>query len=333
MSWSADCPFQSLALTGGGYRGLFTARVLQVIEEHVGKPVGRLFDLTCGTSIGGIVALAVAFEKPMKDVVQVFQEEGPNIFPPHKAPTSWLGTSRDLYKHARKPRYSTEPLRAAIERLIEKDATLGDALHPVAIPAVNVTQGKPQVFKTRHMAEWNRDWRLKAADVALATAAAPTFFELAEIEGNLYADGGLFANAPDLIAIHEAEHFHRVPVAHQRLLSIGTTTKSYSVSHGAGRQLGLVDWVVEDQRLFSVTISSQQQFVDQIVAHRLGERYFRLDHEPSQEQAKDLGLDRASEAAQKTLLGLAAKVTTDVLGKQLAPYLDHAPKLQIVRER
>jgi uncharacterized protein len=333
MSWSADRLFQSLALTGGGYRGLFTARVLQVIEEHVGKPIGRLFDLTCGTSIGGIVALAVAFERPMKDVVQVFQEEGLKIFPPFKPPSSFIGIGRDVYQHARKPRYSTEPLRTAINRLIDKDAKLGDALHPVAIPAVNVTQGQPQIFKTRHKAEWNRDWKLKVVDIALATAAAPTFFELAEVDGNLYADGGLFANAPDLVAIHEAEHFFRVPVEHQRLLSIGTTTKSYSVSYEAGRQFGLVDWVVEDQRLFSVTISSQQQFVDQLVAHRLGDRYFRLDHEPSQEQAKDLGLDRASEAAQKTLIGLASKAASDVLSTQLLPYLGHEPQLQIVRGR
>ena len=75
----------------------------------------------------------------------------------------------------------------AITKLIPQDAILGDALHPVAIPAVNVTQGQPQVFKTRHIAEWNRDWKLKVVDIALATSAAPTFFELAEVQGSLYA--------------------------------------------------------------------------------------------------------------------------------------------------
>jgi uncharacterized protein len=332
MNWSAERPFQSLALTGGGYRGLFTARALQVIEDHVGKPIGQIFDLTCGTSIGGIVALAIAFEKPMKDVVKVFQEEGPNIFPPREPASSLPMLAIEMAKQARKPRYSSAPLRTAITRLIDKDATLGDALHPVAIPAVNLTQGQPQVFKTRHKAEWNRDWKLNAIDVALATSAAPTFFELAEVDGNLYADGGLFANAPDLICLHEAEHFFDVPVGYQRLLSIGTTTKSYSVSFDAGRQFGLMNWILEDQRLFSVTISSQQQFVDQLVRHRMSDRYFRLDHEPSQEQAHDLGLDRASEAAQKTLLGLATKAATDVLGTSLAPYMRHAPQLRIVRE-
>jgi patatin-like phospholipase/acyl hydrolase len=330
LNCSTENPFQSLALTGGGYRGLFTAKVLQVIEDSIGVPIGQKFDLICGTSIGGIVALAVAFEVPMKKVVDVFEREGPNIFPLHNPPTSKWGKALDLFKHKSRPRYSTVPLRAAIESLIDKDAILGDAKHPVLIPAVNLTQGRPQVFKTRHKAAWQRDWKFKAVDIALATSAAPTFFELAELDGSLYADCGLFANAPDMLAIHEAEHFLGVPVNAQRMLSVGTTTKSYSVSFGAGRGFGIADWM-EDQRLFAVTISSQQQFVAQHVAHRLAERYLRIDHEPSQEQAIDLGLDVASEVARKTLTALAVKSATDVLGNPLRPYLAHQPQLQLIR--
>lgn len=260
MTWTVDQPFQALALTGGGYRGLFTAKALAVIEDHLQKPIGQCFDLTCGTSIGGIVALAVAFEVPMARVVQVFLEHGAKIFPIHEPPEGKLKIGLDLWKHARKARYSTSPLRDAISELIPANATLGDAIHPVAIPAVNVTQGTPQVFKTRHKREWNRDWKLKAVNVALATAAAPTFFELAEVQGCLYADGGLFANAPDLIAAHEAEHFFEVPAAALRILSVGTTTQSYSLSFSSGRDFGVADWM-QDQRLFSVMISAQQQFV------------------------------------------------------------------------
>lgn len=41
MSWTKERPFQALALTGGGYRGLFTARALQEMEDHIGEPIGR----------------------------------------------------------------------------------------------------------------------------------------------------------------------------------------------------------------------------------------------------------------------------------------------------
>jgi patatin-like phospholipase/acyl hydrolase len=331
VTWTSDQPFQALCLTGGGYRGLFTARALQVIEDHLGEPIGRRFDLTCGTSIGGIVALAVAFEVPMSKVVAVFEKEGRFIFPPHEPPEGWLATACDVAQNAFGPRYSTAPLRKAITQLIDRDATLNDATHAVAIPAVNLTQGSPQVFKTRHKAEWTRDCKFKAVDVALATSAAPTFFELAEVGGNIYADGGLFANAPDLVALHEAEHFFDVASEAVRILSVGTTSKSYSVSFGAGRQFGIADWMKE-QRLFSVMISAQQQFVDQLLRHRLKERYVRLDIEPSHEQAKDLGLDVATEVARKTLKAWADKATTDILGSKLPPFLAHQPQLQLVKE-
>lgn len=331
MVWTTETPFQALSLTGGGYRGLFTARSLQIMEDHIQEPIGRRFDLTCGTSIGGIVALAVAFEVPMARVVEVFEKQGAAIFPPYKPPTSTVSKLWDFVKHARKPRYSSVPLREAVTQIFGKDATLNDAMHAVAIPAVNVTQGQHQIFKTRHKAEWSRDWKFRAVDVALATAAAPTFFELAEVGGSLYADGGLFANAPDLVALHEAEHFFSVPPDAVRILSIGTTTKSYSVSFSAGQQFGIADWI-DDQRLFSVTISAQQQFVDQLIRHKLQGRYFRLDHEPSQEQAKDLGLDVATEAARRTLKALADKATTDELGKGLSAYLKHQPQLTLVKD-
>lgn len=98
MAWSKDRPFQALALTGGGYRGLFTARALQVMEEHIGEPIGRRFDLTYGTSIGGIIALAVAFEIPMKTVVDMFEKHGEDIFPTRIKPTSKAGVLWDLMK-------------------------------------------------------------------------------------------------------------------------------------------------------------------------------------------------------------------------------------------
>lgn len=330
MAWTSDEPFQSLSLTGGGYRGLFTARVLDAIEQEARVPIATRFDLLAGTSIGGIIALAAAFEVPMNKVVQVFLEDGAAIFPPQRnAPPKGIPRLWDYVSHWRKARYDPEPLRAAINKLIDPAATLGDAKHPVIVPAVNVTQGRMQVFKTRHVAEWTRDWKFRAADVALATAAAPTFFPLAEVAGSRYADGGLFANAPDLLVAHEAEFFFNVPPPRHRILSIGTTTRSYSISFKAGRDLGIGDWV-ENQRLLSVMISAQQQLADQVVAHRFQSNYCRIDHEPSQEQAVDLGLDLATDEAAQTLLALASKSATDHMHRVM-PFLGCESKLQIHR--
>lgn len=330
--WPSKQAFHALALTGGGFRGLFSAQVLASIEEATNQPVGQHFDLICGTSIGGIVAIAAAFEVPMAKVVEVFASRGPSIFPSNRrAPTGPVASKVDLAKHVGKPRYSTAPLREAIEDLIPRNTLLGEAVHPLAIPAVNLTQGSPQVFKTRHKPEWQRDSKLAVVDIALATAAAPTFFELAEIGGDRYADGGLFANAPDQIALHEAEHYFGVQPESFRLLSVGTTTKSYSVAHSAGRDFGIGNWM-KDARLFSVMISAQQQFVGQLMTHRLGDRYVRIDREPSHEQAEELGLDIATEGARSTLVSLAKKAVTDIVNTTLTPFLGHTPHLKIIKD-
>src|SRR5687767_9758311 len=47
----SDSPFQILSLSGGGYRGLFTARILADLEERIGAPIATRFDLIAGTSI------------------------------------------------------------------------------------------------------------------------------------------------------------------------------------------------------------------------------------------------------------------------------------------
>ena len=70
-------PFKILSLTGGGYRGLYTATVLEDIESHLKKKnkddfIANYFDLITGTSIGGIIALALAYEIPAKEIVKYF---------------------------------------------------------------------------------------------------------------------------------------------------------------------------------------------------------------------------------------------------------------------
>jgi len=54
-------PLRVLSLAGGGFLGLYTAVVLEGLEERAGKPLGRRFDLLAGTSIGGLLSLALAY--------------------------------------------------------------------------------------------------------------------------------------------------------------------------------------------------------------------------------------------------------------------------------
>jgi patatin-like phospholipase/acyl hydrolase len=322
-------PFQILSLSGGGYLGLYTISVLADLEERIGAPAATRFDLIAGTSVGGIIAIGIAGEVPAVRIKEAFERNGTRIFSDRKAPRSNAAKLADIWRSLRSSKYDAGPLRDTIIEIIGPDTLIGDLKHPCIVPTVCLTKGGPQVFKTDHHPDFSRDHRLKAVDVALATSAAPSYFPIAEIDDGLYADGGLYANSPDLIALHEAEHFFGVKLDDIRLLSIGTTTSKFSFAHSIGTRLGILQWA-KGQRLVQAILSSQQQIVDNVARHRLGSRYVRLDMEQSREQEQALSLDTAHLDAQKTIRAMAAVTTqattnnTD-LGSILS-YLSPPPK-------
>jgi patatin-like phospholipase/acyl hydrolase len=311
--------FQILALSGGGYLGLYTAEILARLEAQAGRPIGQCFDLIAGTSIGGILALGVAMEKPAASMRDLFTDRGTKIF--SERPRSrfwWADTSRSFCR----PKYDGVELCRAIEDVLGRDTLLREARHRVLIPSVNMTKGSVQMFKTAHDPRLVMDYRRRAADIAMATSAAPTYFPLAEMDGAYFADGGLVANAPDMCALHEACVFLGTKADDVSILSIGTTTTGFSLPRSLGRRLGIWKWTARG-RLFSTIVSAQQQMVDFMLRHQLGNRYLRIDVRPGEEQQTDLALDVANADAQGTLRGLAEGsyqqvATNDLLVSMLA---------------
>ncbi|QEX15918.1 patatin [Hypericibacter terrae] len=296
-------PFQILSISGGGYLGLYSIAVLASLEQSIGRPIASCFDLIAGTSVGGIIALGLAAECPAEEIKAAFEKEGKSIFSSRAAPTTRFGQWRDFGRSLFSPKYTGTALRNVVGSIIGEETLIGDLKHPVVVPTVNLTKGTPQVFKTPHHLSFQRDHLLRVVDVAVATSAAPTYFPIAEIGDELFADGGLFANSPDMIALHEAEHFLKVKYQDICLLSIGTTTTQFSFSHRTGRKLGTAAWA---RRLASAMISSQQLDVHYMLSHKLADRYVRIDEVQSREQERDLGLDVATDTAMKTIRGLAA---------------------------
>ena len=295
--------FQILALSGGGYRGLFTSSVLTKLEEQAGCPLHQCFDLIAGTSVGGIIALGLAMGKKAESIRKMFLDHGEEIFPRGEVPISWLGRKRARVFEWYHPKYDGTVLRTRIEGVLGADTKLGDAKTRVLIPTVNMTMGSVQMFKTAHTPKLMTDHTLKAVDIAMATSAAPLYFPMAEVGNSHFIDGGVVANAPDLCALHEAVQFLDRKIEEVSIMSIGTTTSKFSLPTSAGREFGQRDWLKND-RLSSTVISSQQQLVDFMLKHQLRERYVRFDEEPSAEQTSDLGMDLATESRRKTLLGL-----------------------------
>ncbi len=299
--------FRILSLAGGGYLGLYTACVLAHLEERAGEPLGRRFDLIAGTSVGGILAVALAFEIPMAKIKDLFLEHGTAIFSSRGLPTNAVAKLRDLSRAVLGPKYNGVALAKALAVYLGKQ-TLADAKHAIVVPAVDVTRSRTKIFKTPHASGSRGDEDIRAASVAMATSAAPAYFPSVRVADALYADGGLFAVAPDQVAMHEATHFMRVAESRIRMLSVGTATANYRPAEPAEIGDGAVDWL-SDGRLILTLISVQQQHVQAMMEDRLKDRYLHLDADwPI---GADLGIDIATDKAAQILIGLAGQTLAE----------------------
>ena len=99
--------FQILCLSGGGYLGLFSAIVMAEFEEKLGRPIASAFDLIAGTSVGGLIALAVALEVPAKQIVEELLESGQKIFSDRPKPSGPFSIATDLLRAAFSPKYKS----------------------------------------------------------------------------------------------------------------------------------------------------------------------------------------------------------------------------------
>lgn len=324
-------PFQILSLSGGGYMGLYAASVLARIESQTGRPIAKSFDLIAGTSVGGIIALGLSAGRSAAEIEQAFLDDGDKIFPSGRPPVGWLRSGLHVLAGIPWSRHDPAPLRAVIEKIVGADAKMSDLSTPTVVTAVNLTKGRPRVFKTGHHGSYTTDWKLDVVDVALATSAAPTYFPIHCIDDELYADGGMFANSPDMVAVHEAEFFLRKERRDIRVLSIGTTTAAFAFSASTKRRLGSWGWM-RDQRLPTVMIGSQQAMTNDMMRHMLPGRYLRIDHEQSPDQRRELALDCASPQAKKDLRASAAASAQDASTSPLLhSMLEHeAPRFDFI---
>jgi len=271
---SPERPFRILSLDGGGIRGLYTARFLADLEAQLKRDgnehtsLYQHFDLICGTSTGGIIALALALGMPARELVHLYSHHAKDIFGSGRNWISRLGTAQ----------YSNRKLEALLKEKFKPyspngDTRLGHARTRVCIPVFNAVSGKVSVYKTCHHGEYTRDYQMPAYQVGMSTAAAPTYFDpyspryLAdeteeEVIISHNVDGGVFANNPSLIGLTEAHGALSVPWANIQLLSIGTGNKRFSEPREQ-RHWGLFHWV-KSKRILDMMLHAQADYTDNI---------------------------------------------------------------------
>jgi hypothetical protein len=267
---STSDQFQILAIDGGGFRGLFAAKCLAEWEAQTGRRTADCFDLICGTSTGGIIAMGIGLGIPAQKLVDFYLEDGRRIFP-----VWWPARTYAWFRRWLFPKLSATRLRKAVQQRLGRDAKFGDSLTRLLIPSYDLSVGKPYLFKTDHHPSYKYDWQRPMWEIALATSAAPTYFRYhVSSWKTAYIDGGVWANNPSQLGAIEATEIlgHSPKVV--RILNLGTGTPD----QGNGlppllRRLGIAGWATA---IPNVILNANALAVAGIAQRTFGENYVRV---------------------------------------------------------
>ena len=225
-----------LSIDGGGLKGTMPAAFLAQIEETTQQRIVDHFDLVVGTSTGGIIALGIGLGIPCADILRFYKLRGPSVFGvPHgrsRAARIWTLRWRKV-RRLFTNKHNPSPLVVALQNVFG-DRRLGESSTRLVIPAWDSQRRHPCLFKTAHHPRFELDHAQSAVDIAMATAAAPTYLPAHLVRGVEYVDGGLWANNPATVAAVEALTVLEWERENTVMLSLGCTDEALFVPKRMG---------------------------------------------------------------------------------------------------
>lgn len=239
-----------LSIDGGGIRGIIPAMLLAEIEKRTGKEIWEMFDLIAGTSTGGLLALGLVAPKYQKQeahysieqIIDVYQQ-GREIF--YEPPIESLTRIDDLVK----PKYSSDGRQNVISKMLGH-TTLDRALTNILIPAYDIESRMPVFFVNNAEIKPTKTFEKRClnftmAEAAMATSAAPSFFEPYQIKSHAFVDGAVFANNPSMFAIAEALALSKTSelISDITLVSLGTGILTRKYPYAKAKDWGLLGWL------------------------------------------------------------------------------------------
>ncbi|CAL1397776.1 unnamed protein product [Linum trigynum] len=140
-----------LSMDGGGMKGLATVQILKAIEKGSGKRIHELFDLICGTSTGGMLAVALGIKQmTLDECEEIYKNLGKLVFaepvPKDNEAASWREKLDQLYKSSSQSfrvvvhgsKHSADEFERLLKEMCDDDD--GDLLIDSAV------KGIPKVF-------------------------------------------------------------------------------------------------------------------------------------------------------------------------------------------
>lgn len=214
--------FRVLSIDGGGMRGIYTATFLAEVERSFsirrelqnGLDIGKAFQLIVGTSTGAIIGCGLAKGVSPSIMAKLYKDHGSSIFPKKMPSAMSMDLGCQMYTRPKYLAQGDSALKTALEGVFGKTTICQiweDRHIALALTAVNMSNFHSWVFKTPHDPGSNhRDDNYTLVDICRASSAAPLFRSLAAVDNpdhnsyDVFADGGLWANNPVVVALVEA---------------------------------------------------------------------------------------------------------------------------------
>jgi len=312
-----------LSIDGGGIRGIIPAIILNYIEKRLQKKtknpnatLSDYFDLVAGTSTGGILACYYLLPPLQK---QKQEQERRSRYFACEAINMYANHGKEIFNN-KLLRYGVTTKKypaTGLEKILKDcmgDTTLAKTTKNCMITAYDVTERKAVFFTTPEAKKYeHKNYLLR--DVARATSAAPTYFEVSAIKSiggasSYLIDGAMFAGNPAMCALVEANktQFKSRPnptINDVFVLSVGTGKEMKKYDYSKAKSWGAVGWA---KPVIDILLSASAEVVDYqmrqlfAVAGR-SDCYVRLEPElgkakPDMDDASDDNICQLKDAAE-----------------------------------
>ena len=271
---AAPGPKRILAIDGGGVRGIVALAFLQCVEDLLRARSGNAelcladyFDLIGGTSIGAVIATALALGRDVATIRQQFGE---------LVTAAFVGRRHWRIERAR---YDPAPLERVLLHVFG-DRTLGDSEVRTGLCIVTKRADTGSTWPLlNHPAGqfYAENRRILLRDALRASAAAPTYFEPEQLrvlddEVGVFVDGGVsMATNPAfqlfLVATLQGFHFNW-SLGENRLLLVSVGTGSWRRQEVPQRVMNrrLWNWLIDIPGMLIHDGSLQNQLFLQLIS-------------------------------------------------------------------
>jgi len=294
----------SLAIDGGGVRGLIPALLLQDVEKRAGSKAGELFDYLAGSSAGAIVVSGIALKDPIipekpkfaaSDIVRLFRDDGKKIF-----------SAKAMGSYIISPKYESQALIDVLASYYGSDSKMDDLLAYPIFTAFETNRQKLYSFEKKNATFAH----VPLVSLVAASGAAVPYFPAMEMvldgESHCFIDGGFAANNPAQLLHSKILLYEGGSAAnHQIMLSLGTgKCDGEGVAYGRCKNWGLLGWGEKlVQFIFQGTSCAVDEQMNSSFSGGNG-RYWRL--QPSYADTS-LNFENASDAALQSLQTIAGE--------------------------